>query len=1041
MSLEFQLTQYPFRMGLGEGTDPHQVPPGTLTLAENAVWKASGRIQKRFGVTSLAASIIGGGSISQAARLFARGDELALIDGASLYAYSPANAAWLNLDTVSDVGLTWSTLLDTASGVADADHAQSGTTRVTAWVNGDARGRLPIVSTALYFAAIDTGSGSTIKPPTLVIGAARGVRVLILNSVVHIITAVEQNIYATAYDLFTFAKLGSQTLRADGNASLNYGFDAAIIGSTIVIAYENTAPDLKLYSYTYASGVYTQAATGGITGEAGDGHGDISIDGADGEVLYVCYSRSSPDVRVRVATANASTMAQVTAPVDLERSAVADAGTYTGYLGTAVTRTSSTSAICCWVTNASTTQTARTATVPVSSTLAVTSTAKRGTWGAEMLSRPTLLGSRYVALMLDITDGPAGMYSTAATSYLAEIETSVHGAPSNWVPHRYLGKVDVFIGGSFSYGFMPSGIAVSNTSLALVAPFQSDAATTAYTWRCGLRTLSVTSDSSRPSDLWRSTQSNGEVYLSGAMLGAYDGRLCFDYGAQRCAPVVPLASGAGSMTAGSYLYATVPEYRSMAGVLHRGPTFTTPTAVTTGASARVVLTIASIAAQAKQDVGNGAFIARANSVPERLALYRTVVNGTVPQRLTVDPADATVTDSALAYAQTYNDTRSDADISSAAPLPLASRPAIYTTGGILDDYAPPASSTLFLHADRLFVLAGDRLTWWYSKTFQDDAGVAPGFHPNFRIVFDDAQTCGASMDDKAVFFSASGVRYMPGVGPAPNGGSNDFPPPIKIQSDVGCTNPRSVVSMPDGVMFQSARGLYLLTRGLELVWIGRDVKDTLASYPNITSATLVAKHNQVRFTANNAAGTDGVVMVFDYVQKQWTTSRYTTTTYGGPIADACMWQGSWTFVTPTGTVYVEDETTHLDSGSYVPMRLETAWISAVGPLAFQSVREVSIHGVSYTDHDLTVSVGFDSESVYSTTTSFPAQTPVTSTGPLEACVTIGTRRKCATIRFRISDATPTSGTLGTGQGPAFDMFGLEVGAKRGFNTTSASKRG
>jgi hypothetical protein len=72
---------------------------------------------------------------------------------------------------------------------------------------------------------------------------------------------------------------------------------------------------------------------------------------------------------------------------------------------------------------------------------------------------------------------------------------------------------------------------------------------------------------------------------------------------------------------------------------------------------------------------------------------------------------------------------------------------------------------------------------------------------------------------------------------------------------------------------------------------------------------------------------------------------------------------------------------------------------------------------------------------------FPALSAVTSVGDEQLEVTIGTRRKCQAIRFRIQDATPSAGTLGIGRGPAFDMFGIEVGSKRGFNVNPATKKG
>ncbi len=361
----------------------------------------------------------------------------------------------------------------------------------------------------------------------------------------------------------------------------------------------------------------------------------------------------------------------------------------------------------------------------------------------------------------------------------------------------------------------------------------------------------------------------------------------------------------------------------------------------------------------------------------------------------------------------------------------------------------PRRSRFMQHADRLWVLTGDRKTWWYSKAFQDDLGTAPGFHPNLRLAFNDLQTAALSLDDKGVFYSANGVKYLLGIGPTPNGLNSDFQGPFTIQSDVGCINARSLVATPDGHMFLSSRGIYLLTRGLELFWIGRQVQDQIAAFPVITSAVLVAKQNQVRFTCNTADGASGIVLVFDYVEKQWSTFRYLQSEAGGPgaaIADAFMWNGAWTCVTPAGQVWVESSTAYLDSGAWVYLTLETAWNSAAGPLGYQSVRNFGLGGVSYSNHDLAISVGFDGEESYDQgPEAFEAGSDVTAIGPLEHCsISINDRRKCSSIRFKVTDAPPTDpGTfpLGNGRGAAFDTMLIEVGLMRGPRRTSETRKG
>ena len=235
----------------------------------------------------------------------------------------------------------------------------------------------------------------------------------------------------------------------------------------------------------------------------------------------------------------------------------------------------------------------------------------------------------------------------------------------------------------------------------------------------------------------------------------------------------------------------------------------------------------------------------------------------------------------------------------------------------------------------------------------------------------------------------------------------------------------------------------MLSRGLEVSWFGKPVQDVLASYPSITSAVLVPTKNEVRITCNNSAGTAHTVLVWNYVERQWSTFRY----LGGSvaIADACMCSGVYTLATTSGAVYQEDATTYLDAGAYVSMVLETAWISAAGPLAFQSVREFQMEGLSNSNHDLTVEVGFENETSYTQSAPFLAGSAVTAVGPLEECtIAIGNRRKSSHLRFRMTDTTPTNpGTypVGTGQGPSFDTVGIEVGIKQGFSTNPATKRG
>ena len=68
--------------------------------------------------------------------------------------------------------------------------------------------------------------------------------------------------------------------------------------------------------------------------------------------------------------------------------------------------------------------------------------------------------------------------------------------------------------------------------------------------------------------------------------------------------------------------------------------------------------------------------------------------------------------------------------------------------------------------------------------------------------------------------------------------------------------------MPEGLMFKSSKGIYLLSRALELKYIGADVEAYNAF--DVTSAQLIPTVYEVRFTLTN-----GVCLVHDYYVDQW----------------------------------------------------------------------------------------------------------------------------------------------------------------------------
>jgi hypothetical protein len=179
-----------------------------------------------------------------------------------------------------------------------------------------------------------------------------------------------------------------------------------------------------------------------------------------------------------------------------------------------------------------------------------------------------------------------------------------------------------------------------------------------------------------------------------------------------------------------------------------------------------------------------------------------------------------------------------------------------------------------------------------------------------------------------------------------------------VSSDLGCADARSIVLTPDGLMFQSAKGIRLLAdgpQGLQVVDVGQDVEAYRAQ--SITSATVVNDRSQVRFLTD-----DGMTLLYDYQFQQWST----WTNHEGVAA--VLWKGeTYAYAKASGRVLVEGAEVYSDDGVEVRRVVETAWIEFQGLQGYQSVRRFAILGHYKSPHRLRVTVykNFESRASYS----------------------------------------------------------------------------
>jgi hypothetical protein len=206
----------------------------------------------------------------------------------------------------------------------------------------------------------------------------------------------------------------------------------------------------------------------------------------------------------------------------------------------------------------------------------------------------------------------------------------------------------------------------------------------------------------------------------------------------------------------------------------------------------------------------------------------------------------------------------------------------------------------------------------------------------------------ATMDDKLIIFKHDAIYYITGNGPDNTGTNNDFSEPIFITSTVGCDNQQSIVFIPEGIMFQSDKGIWLLSRDMQTLYIGAPVEDFNSQ--TVLSSVNVPGTNQIRITLDN-----GIVLMYDYFFKQWGTFE------GIPAISSTLYQGLHTFVNQYGQVFQESPNTYLDGNTPVTMGFTTGQMNMAGLQGFERAYFFNLIGQYKSPHKLQVQIAYSYE--------------------------------------------------------------------------------
>jgi hypothetical protein len=551
-----------------------------------------------------------------------------------------------------------------------------------------------------------------------------------------------------------------------------------------------------------------------------------------------------------------------------------------------------------------------------------------------------------------------------------------------------------------------------------------------------------------------SAEAGGTAYLSGSCLWAYDGQgvteanLCM-YPDMLAADLAQSNTGAGDLTAVSqYSYRVYYEVPRANGERVRSAALVVSITLT-GANDTVTLTLPSLAHTRWRDDLDIDETASNVSV----VVYRTIGNDTTGiyyQVTDSNPANITgdnrfVYNNPLAPTMTLVDSLGDDD--------LVGRAVDYISRGELEHIPPPGPSLVCGVADRIFVAGGGvpKGTVRFSKLrfFGEPAQFSD------LLVIDDLPegpggiTSLSFVNETLVALRQYGISAVVGQGVDNTGSSGGYESQA-ITTDVGCSGVSTVT--PDGVMFSSPKGIYLLDQSFNVSYIGAAVERYNGQ--TLTGACVIPGTNQVLFLTSDT-GNDDRSLMYDYYFKEWAA----WTVRGTSLV---VWQQTTpTFLSTDGLSLYRDVSDYdsaifTDAGSTYDFRLRTGRLRLTDCLQdFARLRKFMVLGTYRSPHLLLVDLFYDRDTApYESITWDPATVIETSTWGSDATWGSGDfwggsrdgatyqfehkpmRQKFSTISFQFSMIPGTT----PGAGYELTELALQCGVKPGLQRLGATRK-
>ena len=264
-----------------------------------------------------------------------------------------------------------------------------------------------------------------------------------------------------------------------------------------------------------------------------------------------------------------------------------------------------------------------------------------------------------------------------------------------------------------------------------------------------------------------------------------------------------------------------------------------------------------------------------------------------------------------------------------------------------DNFHPDGCDSIEVFNDR-FYLSGFqnfRNKIQYSDLLNFGGSFAVRFTESNSILAEEDVIALRKMDNRLTIFTTRAIYQYPASNP-----QTLAPDLIEGSVNVSSINKNTITRSPDGLLFQSELGFYLLSRGGQFGFVGDPVKDISREVTVIASSINKANQEVLFFTDKTS------VIVYNYFYKKWSTFS------DGPGSNALhslVHDKKVYILDRRGSIWIEEEPDRVEHGRLYTGVMETGWIQLSSILNYQKIKSFFLLGKFKNLTELCVHVYYD----------------------------------------------------------------------------------